>query len=79
MDLPDYSEKTAERIDDEVSKIMKNAHDRAVMILSNNKEQMDTMAEVLIERETIEGEACEALLDNKWQEYVLKEKAENLK
>ena len=75
----DYSEKTAERIDEEVSKIMKNAHDRAVMILSNNKEQMDTMAEVLIERETIEGEACQALLDNKWQEYVLKEKAENLK
>ena len=75
----DYSEKTAERIDEEVSKIMKNAHDRAVMILSNNKEQMDTMAEVLIERETIEGEACQALLDNKWQEYVLKEKAGNLK
>ena len=75
----DYSEKTAEKIDEEVSKIMKTAHDRAVMILSNNKEQMDLMAQVLIERETIEGEACQALLDNKWQEYLLKEKANQLK
>ena len=61
----DYSEKTAEKIDAEVSKIMKTAHDRAKMILSSNKEQMDLMAKVLIERETIEGEACQALLDNK--------------
>ena len=75
----DYSEKTAERIDEEVSKIMKTAHDRAVMILNNNKEQMDLMAGVLMERETVEGEACQALLDNKWQDYLLKEQAGKLK
>ena len=31
------------------------------------------MAKVLLERETGEGEACEALLDNKWDEYLARE------
>ena len=31
------------------------------------------MASVLLERETVEGEACEALLDNKWDEYLARE------
>ena len=31
------------------------------------------MVEVLLERETVEGEACEALLDNKWDEYLERE------
>jgi cell division protease FtsH len=69
----DYSEETARKIDDEVSKIMKEAHDRAYKILTENAQQMDLMASVLLERETIEGEACQALLDNKWQEYLDRE------
>lgn len=60
----DYSEETARRIDEEVAKIMKEAHDRAHAILSSHADQMDLMASVLLERETVEGEACEALLDN---------------
>ena len=31
---------------------------------------MDLMANVLLERETVEGEACLALLDNQWDEYL---------
>ena len=66
----DYSEETAKRIDDEVARIMKDAHDRAYDILVSHREQMDLMASVLLERETVEGEACEALLDNEWDEYL---------
>ncbi|WP_449314700.1 ATP-dependent zinc metalloprotease FtsH [Rubneribacter sp.] len=66
----DYSEETAKRIDDEVARIMKEAHDRAYEILSTHREQMDLMASVLLERETVEGEACQALLDNEWDEYL---------
>ncbi len=66
----DYSEETAKRIDDEVARIMKDAHDRAHEILSGHREQMDLMASVLRERETVEGEACQALLDNTWDEYL---------
>ena len=52
---------------------MKEAHDRAHAILSSHADQMDLMASVLLERETVEGEACEALLDNKWDEYLARE------
>ncbi len=66
----DYSEETAKRIDDEVARIMKDAHDRAYEILVSHREQMDLMASVLLERETVEGEACLALLDNTWDDYL---------
>ena len=69
----DYSEETARRIDDEVARIMKEAHDRAYEILSTHREQMDLMASVLLERETVEGEACKALLDNTWNDYLQRE------
>ena len=66
----DYSDETARRIDAEVARLMKEAHDRAHEILVANQEQMHNMAAVLLERETVEGEACEALLNNKWEEYL---------
>ena len=69
----DYSEETARRIDDEVACIMKEAHDRAYEILAANRDQMDLMASVLLERETVEGEACQALLDNEWDAYLARE------
>ena len=69
----DYSDETARAIDEEVSKIMREAHDTAHRILSENADQMHLMVEVLLERETVEGEACEALLDNKWDEYLERE------
>lgn len=72
----DYSEATAERIDREVSTIMAMAHDRAKQIVLDNRELIDTMARVLIERETIEGPALLALLDGSWDEYLAHE-AEN--
>ena len=69
----DYSDETAKRIDDEVARIMSEAHDRAYEILSSHPEQMHLMANVLLERETVDGEACQALLDNKWDEYLAHE------
>lgn len=69
----DYSEETARRIDDEVARIMKEAHDRAYDILSTHGDQMKLMASVLLEREMVDGEECTALLDNRWAEYLQKE------
>lgn len=71
----DYSDDTARRIDDEVARIMREAHDRAAEILSSRRDQMDLMANVLLERETVDGEACHALLDNRWAEYLASEQA----
>ena len=47
--------------------------DLAYMILSERKEQMHLMASVLLERETVDGEACEALLNNEWDAYLERE------
>lgn len=70
----DYSDETARKIDEEVSKIMQEAHDRAYEILNAAHDHMDLMANVLLDRETVEGEACQALLENKWDEYLEREK-----
>ena len=72
----DYSDETARRIDDEVARIMQQAHERARQVLLAHQEQMHLMAQVLLERETVEDEACQALLDNRWAEYVAHEQSE---
>ena len=66
----DLAVETAKRIDDEVERIMREGHERARTVLSERHTQMDTMAHVLLERETVEGEVVRALLDNTWEEYV---------
>jgi cell division protease FtsH len=65
-----YSGETAKRIDDEVERIMREAHARARQVLGDRAGQMATMAKVLLARETVEGEVVDALLDDKWDEYV---------
>ena len=72
----DYSAETAKRIDDEVERIMREGHERAREVLDGRRPQMDTMARVLLERETVEGEAVTALLEDRWDEYVAGESAE---
>ena len=66
----DFAAETAKRIDDEVERIMREAHTRAREVLESRRDQMDTMAKVLLERETVEGPVVDALLDGKWDEYV---------
>ena len=72
-DHQDYSEETARRIDAEVQRIMREAHERAAEILSARRDQLDLMAKVLLERETVEGEAVDALLNNEWDAYLERE------
>jgi cell division protease FtsH len=67
---PDYSEATAQRIDEEVARIMAKAHDVAYATLDVRREQIELMVSVLIDRETVDGEALEALLNGTWEEYL---------
>ena len=46
---------TAADIDQEVMKILKNAYDEAIRLLSDDREAMDKIAAFLIEKETITG------------------------
>ena len=66
----DYSAETAKRIDDEVERIMREAHALANKVLNDRHEQLDLMAKVLLERETVEGDEVNALLDDRWDEYL---------
>ncbi len=66
----DYSAETSKRIDDEVERIMREAHERARAVLDARRDQMETMAKVLLARETVEGEVVDALLNGTWDAYV---------
>jgi len=61
-DRNDYSEKLASRIDDEVSKIIKEAEKTATQVLLKNKKTLNRITKVLIEKETIEKDEFEELI-----------------
>ncbi len=58
----DYSEKTAEAIDEEINKYIKAAADTAKKIITDNKDKMEKIVSALMERETIEKEEFETLM-----------------
>jgi cell division protease FtsH len=58
----DYSDKTAESIDEEVHNIVQRAQSVAREVLTANKEKLTKLAEALIANETIEGESLDAIL-----------------
>jgi cell division protease FtsH len=48
-----YSEKTAQIIDDEISNIIEEQYKRAIKVITDNKEKLIELAELLLEREVI--------------------------
>lgn len=60
MDKP-YSQETAVVIDEEISKIIEAEYDRAIDILSNNREKLDALANLLLEKEVIFKENVEEI------------------
>lgn len=50
----DYSEKTAQIIDEEVGRLVKEAGERATRLLGKYRSQLDNLAEELLKKETIE-------------------------
>ncbi len=52
----DYSETTAEKIDDEVKSIISDCEKRATKLISANKSKFEKIAQYLVERETLNAE-----------------------
>jgi cell division protease FtsH len=52
----EISERTAEMVDEEVKRLLDEAYARAKKILTENRELLDRIANVLLERETIDSE-----------------------
>jgi cell division protease FtsH len=73
---PDYSDEVAREIDDEVRRIVEDAHQTSKDILSEHREQLDTISRILLERETIEAEEFIALLEGKPEDEVFADEQE---
>ena len=58
----DYSEKTAQDIDEEVSALLREAHDKAVASLRDHRPAVEALVAALLERETVDGEDAEDLV-----------------
>ena len=72
----DYSPETALEIDKEIRRFIDDAYGKASAILTERRAQLDLMADVLIERETVQKDELQALLDNKWDEWLAHEAEE---
>ena len=67
---PDYSDEIAREIDDEIRRIVEEAHQLAREILEQHREKLEATSEVLLRRETIEREEFIELLEGKSEEEI---------
>ncbi|HVF76764.1 MAG TPA: ATP-dependent zinc metalloprotease FtsH [Solirubrobacteraceae bacterium] len=75
---PDYSDEIAREIDDEIRRVVEAAHQAARDILTEHRETLTTISEILVRRETIEKAEFEALVEGKAEEDVFPEEAPQL-
>jgi cell division protease FtsH len=73
---PDYSDEIAREIDDEIRRIVEEAHQTAKDILVERREPMDAISKMLLERETIDAEQFAKLLDGASEEEVFGDEEE---
>ncbi len=67
---PDYSEEIAKEIDDEIRRVIEEAHDKATTVLRDHMEELHRLSAILIERETIDKSQFERLLQGESEESV---------
>jgi len=60
----DFSEETASVVDEEVSQLVETAYSRAKKLLVQNRSILDNLANMLIERETVDAEELQTLIEN---------------
>jgi cell division protease FtsH len=67
---PDYSEEIAREIDDEIRRVIEEAHELAVTTLKAHMEDLHRVSGILIERETIDKDQFDRLLAGESEEQV---------
>jgi cell division protease FtsH len=70
---PDYSEEIAREIDDEIRRVIEEAHERARKVLQEHMDELHQISKLLIERETIDKDQFERLLAGEAAESVFPE------
>jgi cell division protease FtsH len=73
---PDYSDEIAREIDDEIRRIVEGAHQTAKDLLTEKREELDRISNILLVRETIDAEQFVALLDGKPEDEVFADEEE---
>lgn len=58
----DYSEETAREIDNEIKSIIDESYEKTKKILSDNKELLEKVAQMLLEKESIDGDELRRLI-----------------
>jgi len=58
----DYSESTAQKIDDEINTLVNNTYDCAKKVLNENLDVLHKLAELLLEKETVMGKELDELI-----------------
>jgi cell division protease FtsH len=58
-----YSEEVAAKIDIEIRNLVDSSYDNAVRLLTENRDIMDRIVQVLLEKETISGDELERLMN----------------
>ena len=58
----DYSEATAQKIDEEIIKLIKNSYECAQTVLKENLDILHKLAENLLEKETVMGKELDELI-----------------
>jgi cell division protease FtsH len=57
------SDETAQLIDKEIRRIVDEAYEKAKSCLDENRDQLETLAQALLEYETLSGDEIKALMD----------------
>ena len=73
---PDYSDEIAREIDDEIRRVVEEAHQTAKDVLTEHREGLDRISKILLERETIDAEQFEQLLAGKEEDEVFGDEEE---
>ncbi|MBD2360842.1 ATP-dependent metallopeptidase FtsH/Yme1/Tma family protein [Anabaena minutissima FACHB-250] len=64
MSERDFSEETAAAIDEEVRKLVDTAYDRAKDVLVSNRHILDQIAQMLVDKETVDADELQEILAN---------------
>jgi cell division protease FtsH len=72
---PDYSEEMAREIDDEIHRVIEEAHTRARKVLEEHLDELHRLSAILVERETIDKDQFLHLIDGAAEEEVFPEEA----
>ena len=70
---PDYSDEIAREIDDEIRRVIEEAHSTAHRVLREHMDDLHKLSVILIERETIDKDQFERLLAGESEQAVFED------